>query len=65
MLNALRLKEGFDESLFTSRTGGSIPSIHDKLNQAKDLGLLKQRGSKLYPTQKGFDFLNDLQALFL
>ena len=65
MLNALRLKEGFDKSLFTSRTGGSIPSIHDKLNQAKDLELLKQRGSKLYPTQKGFDFLNDLQALFL
>ena len=65
MLNALRLKEGFDESLFSSRTGESITSIHDKLNQAKDLGLLKQRESKLYPTQKGFDFLNDLQALFL
>ena len=65
MLNALRLKEGFDESLFSNRTGGSITSIHDKLNQAKDLELLKQRGSQLQPTQKGFDFLNDLQALFL
>ena len=65
MLNALRLKEGFDKSLFTSRTGESITSIHDKLNQAKDLGLIKQRESKLHPTQKGFDFLNDLQALFL
>ncbi|WPE16751.1 radical SAM family heme chaperone HemW [Candidatus Thioglobus autotrophicus] len=65
MLNALRLKQGFDKSLFSNRTGKSLSLIHDKLNKAKDLELLKQRGSKLIPTQKGFNFLNDLQALFL
>ncbi len=65
MLNALRLKQGFDESLFSSRTGKPLSLIHDKLDKAKDLELLKQCGSKLIPTQKGYDFLNDLQELFL
>jgi len=65
MLNALRLKQGFDESLFSNRTGKPLSLIHDKMNKAKDLELLKQSESKLIPTQKGFNFLNDLQALFL
>ena len=65
MLNALRLKQGFDESLFSSRTGKPLSLIRDKLNQAKGLELLRQHGTHLRPTQKGYDFLNDLQGLFL
>ncbi len=65
MLNALRLKNGFDELLFTSRSGKSIDVIHDKLMHAKSIGLLSRNNFHIKPTSKGFNFLNDLQELFL
>jgi hypothetical protein len=38
MLNALRLKAGFESDLFTQRTGQSMPAIQQQLNKAQALG---------------------------
>ncbi len=66
MLNALRLREGFELALFTERTGLPPSAIAPGLAQARALGLLENAdGSHVRPTVKGFDFLSDLQALFL
>jgi len=71
MLNALRLKQGFDFDLFETRTGQSIKVIELQLLQAQDMDLLvvysKQSGStfSLRPSEKGYNFLNDLIERFL
>jgi len=65
MLNALRLKHGFDTSLFRDNTGLSLNLLLPGLEQARDIGLLEFNGVKIGPTELGFSHLNDLQALFL
>ncbi len=65
MLNALRLKDGFNLQLFNQRTGLTISSIEAGLDQAQRKGLIERDLQKVKPTARGFDFLNDLQSLFL
>jgi oxygen-independent coproporphyrinogen-3 oxidase len=65
MLNALRLRGGFDTHLFRDNTGLSLNQILPTLQQARDKGLLEFNGSRIGPTRLGFCHLNDLQALFL
>ena len=65
MLNALRLKEGFALSDFMERTGLALTSIQKGLKQAEEQGLIERDWTRVWPTEKGFDFLSDLQALFL
>ena len=65
MLNALRLKEGFDTRLFRDNTGLSLNILLPGLEQANDKGLIEFDGVKIVPTELGFRYLNDLQALFL
>ncbi len=65
MLNALRLKKGFDSDLFESRTGQSIKTIETHLAKAQALDLLIMKGKNIKPSEKGYNFLNDLQAIFL
>ncbi len=65
MLNALRLKHGFDLRLFELRTRQPIQVIECQLNKAKALGLFELDGKLAKPSKKGFNFLNDLQAIFL
>jgi oxygen-independent coproporphyrinogen-3 oxidase len=65
MLNALRLKNGFKADLFMTRTGQSVDCIRGKLDRAQSIGLLEDDMNVIIPTKRGFDFLNDLQALFL
>jgi putative oxygen-independent coproporphyrinogen III oxidase len=66
MLNALRLREGFELALFTERTGLPPSAIAAGLARARDNGLLEQDdGFHVRPTPKGFDFLSDLQGIFL
>ncbi|MCD0417599.1 radical SAM family heme chaperone HemW [Rubrivivax sp. JA1024] len=65
MLNALRLREGFDPGLFAERTGLSPTALEPGLTQALARGLLERQGTRLVPTVRGFDFLSDLQQLFL
>ncbi len=65
MMNALRLKDGFELLRFTERTGLTLTSIQKPLAEAEAKGLLQRDLARAWPTDKGFDFLNDLQALFL
>ena len=65
MLNALRLAEGFEPARFAERTGQSIASIDGALQQAQLRQLIAFDGRRWRPTPRGFDFLSDLQALFL
>lgn len=65
MLNALRLKAGFDPDLYYQHTGQSLDSIRHKLKQAAERGLLELGNDYIRPSERGFLFLNDLQELFL
>jgi len=65
MLNALRLADGFALPLFAERTGLSISAISTALQEAQARGLMTSDLAHARPTTRGFDFLNDLQALFL
>jgi oxygen-independent coproporphyrinogen-3 oxidase len=65
MLNALRLREGFPLALFTERTGLPLSAIEKPLKEAESRGLVERDLAHVKPTEKGFDFLSDLQQLFL
>ncbi len=65
MLNALRLKEGFSLMDFTERTGLPISAIQKGLEEAQAKGLIERDLMLAKPTERGFDFLSDLQSLFL
>jgi putative oxygen-independent coproporphyrinogen III oxidase len=65
MLNALRLRMGFGLRDFTERTGLPLTAIEAALQEAERKGLLERDFARVRPTQRGFDFLSDLQALFL
>ena len=65
MLNALRLRDGFALALFTERTGLPITAIDKPLHEAQARGLIERNLTHVKPTEKGFDFLSDLQQLFL
>ena len=65
MLNALRLKDGFGLQQFSERTGLAITAIQKGLEEAERKGLIERDFSLVKPSVRGFDFLNDLQSLFL
>ncbi len=65
MLNALRLRDGVPQALFTERTGLPASAIDAGVRQAQQRGLLHDDLQRLQPTERGFDFLSDLQSLFL
>jgi putative oxygen-independent coproporphyrinogen III oxidase len=65
MLNALRLKEGFELARFTERTGLPLSAIQAGLDDAERRGFIERDWQRVWPTARGFDFLSDLQALFL
>ena len=65
MLNALRLREGFALQDFMARTGLPVTSIARGLQEAERKGLIERDMARVRPTERGFDFLSDLQALFL
>jgi putative oxygen-independent coproporphyrinogen III oxidase len=65
MLNALRLREGFGLRDFCECTGLPLSSIEAALQEAERKGLIGRDFARVWPTERGFDFLSDLQALFL
>ena len=65
MLNALRLKEGFELRQFCERTGLPLTAVEPAFQEAERKGLIVRDLVRIMPTERGFDFLNDLQALFL
>lgn len=65
MLNALRLKQGFNPALLQKRAGLELSDIETELKTAKNGGLLEIRSGLIRPTAKGWRFLNELQVLFM
>lgn len=65
MLNALRLRHGFGLRDFSERTGLPITAIEASLAEAERKGLIERDFARVRPTQRGFDFLSDLQEIFL
>ncbi len=65
MLNALRLKDGFKLQDFVEKTGLPFTAIAQGLEEAERKGLIERDFVRVKPTERGFDFLNDLQSLFL
>lgn len=65
MLNSLRLRAGFKLQDFLDRTGLPLSAIEPGLCRAVHLGLLERDAQGAWPTERGFDFLSDLQGLFL
>ena len=65
MLSALRLREGFGLSDFAARTGLPAQVVEAQIYEASRNGWLQRDGNWVRPTARGFDFLNDVQALFL
>jgi putative oxygen-independent coproporphyrinogen III oxidase len=71
MLNALRLREGFALAMFGERTGLPLSAIEATLAEAERRSLIEPDAGlptsprRVRPTARGFDFLSDLQGLFL
>jgi len=65
MMNALRLTDGFELSLFAARTGLSLQALRKELREAESLALIERDHLRLQPTLKGQRFLNDLLQIFL
>ena len=65
MLNALRLRDGFKLADFGEKTGLPFTAIEQGLLEAERKGLIERDFMRVKPTERGFDFLNDLQSLFL
>jgi putative oxygen-independent coproporphyrinogen III oxidase len=65
MMNALRLREGLNLADFMARTGMPLSAVQGALQAAQARGLLAWDGDHVQPTARGFDFLSDLQAMFL
>jgi oxygen-independent coproporphyrinogen-3 oxidase len=65
LLNALRLNEGFEQREFEARTGLSFNAVGEQFALAQHRGLLLLRGTQWRASERGFNFLNDLLALFL
>ncbi len=64
-MNALRLREGVPLALFGERTGLPLSALQRGREQGLARGLLRDDATRLQASDKGFDFLNDLQSLFL
>ena len=65
MLNALRLQNGVPLALLSERTGLPMGAFKSAMDEAERRGLLGRDLQRIWPTERGFDFLSDLQALFL
>ena len=71
VLNALRLREGFAVADFCTRTGLPPSAIEAPVARAQARGLVEPDPAvdfmqrRVVPTARGFDFLSDLQQLFL
>jgi putative oxygen-independent coproporphyrinogen III oxidase len=65
MMNALRLVDGVEASLFQQRTGLPLRVIQAQMEEAQRKGLLEQVGGVIKPTLLGQRFLNTLLEMFL
>lgn len=65
MMNALRLNDGFDPTLFATHAGQPIALVEPMLRAAEDAGLIEWTLKTIRPTEKGYRYLDDLLGLFV
>jgi oxygen-independent coproporphyrinogen-3 oxidase len=65
MLNGLRLKQGFYIQDFETYTHLTFSDIAKPIKQAIQQNWLMQQDDRIYPTDLGQQFLNDVLALFM
>ena len=65
LMNALRLTDGVDSSLYPQRTGLPLESLNEGRQAAEQSGLLQVEPTRLAATARGQLFLNDLLQHFL
>ena len=65
LLNALRSRHGFSESMFQSRTGLPFSAIEKKVEYLITGGLLQRRDGRIAASDKGYRLLNSLLQEFL
>jgi coproporphyrinogen III oxidase-like Fe-S oxidoreductase len=64
-LNQLRLRRGIQKSLFERRTGLPWATVADRVDELVSRGLAADQEGWLVPTELGWRFSNESQALFL
>jgi len=64
-LNQLRLRRGIRKSQFEARTGLPWAVVADRVNELLSRGLLTEERGWLIPTELGWRFSSESQALFL
>lgn len=65
MMNALRLIDGFNTTLFNEHTGLPLNKALPALLEAQDKKLIEILPDRIRPTKLGQNFLNDLLVMFL
>ncbi len=65
MMNHLRLREGFAESLFIERTGLPACALDPALTHCLDNGLLERRDGVVLCTDQGWNFLDNILNQFI
>ena len=65
MMNALRLTEGFEPTVFEQHTGLPLDNISELLEQATDKGLLHASNEKIQASPHGQRYLNNLLGIFM
>lgn len=65
MMNALRLVDGFNLTLFNQATGLPISMVLSKITQLQQQDLVVIQGNHLKPTNQGMDYLNNMLEIFL
>jgi putative oxygen-independent coproporphyrinogen III oxidase len=65
LMNALRLREGFAEPLFSERTGLPAEALEPELSACLDEGLLARDGGFVRCTERGYNFLDNVLQRFL
>ena len=65
MMNALRLKEGVDATLFEKRTALSRDVVRQNLEEQRRRGLMEEDTTKLKATARGYQYLDTLIEAFV
>ncbi|NNJ18655.1 radical SAM family heme chaperone HemW [Pseudomonas putida CSV86] len=65
LMNALRLTDGVEATLFSQRTGLPMDQLKEARREAEQKGLLQVEPTRLVATPRGQLFLNDLLQYFL
>ncbi len=65
LMNTLRLREGFPESLFSDRTGLDIEALEPELIACLTKGLLEREAGTIRCSDTGFNFLDNVLQRFL